>query len=271
MTEPNVDIELVERTVAFYQPDNLLELAAMRGTMVGTALPFVTNRNCKVCTHPERIYLENATHAGYDHKLIMAGLHDPDDITWRNVRDHFRNGHVPISKANIIDTLWKKAEEHGVTPEEYTATQMAHVEALDLVVDKFLNRLRDPSVEVDVNEGLKAIQMMHAIQIEGGGAIFDPNDIYVALRLFMNHVQTVLIEYVPDEYRAALSDLRQLLSRDPILRKLIEKGAVEEEESNTMDHQEEETEPQEAEIVHELTAVYRPPADFDDDDEPDPE
>lgn len=269
------DIEAVGRAVAFYQPDNILDALTIRGSLIGTPLPYKTEPQCKVCQHAERIYLENATHAGYDHSEIVAGLHNPlafdgSEITWRNIREHFKNGHVPVNKAEIAETLWKSAEEHGISPEEYSATQMAHVEALDLVVNKFLRRLRDPNVQPDISEGLKAVQMMHAIQIEGGGGVFDPNDMYVALSLMMRHIQTVMMEYIPDDYKAAMTDLRHLALADPILRKLIDKAPVEE-ETASLDH---EDEGEEAEVVPEVVAeivAYIPPSEFVDDDVPDEE
>jgi hypothetical protein len=46
----------------------------------------------------------------------------------------------------------------------------------------------------------------------------------------MRHVQTILTDYIPAERDIAMDDLRELLSKDPILKTLAAKAQVEDAE-----------------------------------------
>lgn len=223
MTDNPIDLDLIERTREIYQPE------PTDPHEPPYPVPVVTERRCKVCTHPDRIYIEDATHQGVKFSRMVVRLEDPESITYWNVRDHFRNGHVKQAKEQFLDTIAKRAEEQGVTPEEYSANQAAYLESVDLVVNKFLFELQDPNFMPDMKEGLAAAKLQHELQVGAEGNTYDAHDMFVTLSIFMRYVQTILMGYAPDQHHAAMADLRRMLEADPILKALSSKITPEEE------------------------------------------
>lgn len=226
MTDNPTDLDLIERTREFYQPE---PLDILTGREPPHPVPLITERRCKVCTHADRIYIEDAVHTGVKFSRMVERLEDPTSITYWNVRDHFRNGHVKQSKEQVLDTIWKRAEEQGITPEEYAENQATHIQAVDLVVNKFLYELQDPTFMPDMKEGLAAAKLMQELQVGAEGNTYDAHDMFVTLSIFMRYVQTILMGYAPEQHHAAMDDLRRMLESDPILKVLAAKIKPEEE------------------------------------------
>jgi hypothetical protein len=233
-------VESVDRSISYYPAPN--------GSDFGP-IPEVTETRCHVCMHPQRIFIQNAAFLGIKHEDIVARLEDPTSLKWWNVRDHFRNGHVPLHQQLVVDTLWARAIKDGVTPEEYDSNRSVEFRALEKVVDKFTTQLNDPSFTPDMKEGMAAVKLLHDLTGEADAGVFDPSDIYVALSLFIAHVNTIFTMYVPAEAQEAMTDLRSLLDNDPVLRVLVAKTQVGAEQSSFLDRREEEPAILEAELV----------------------
>ena len=62
----------------------------------GRKYPYRTEYRCKTCTHPLRAEIERAVVMGTPYRLVAAQLPQGDDLTTRNIRNHFQRGHHPF-------------------------------------------------------------------------------------------------------------------------------------------------------------------------------
>ena len=60
------------------------------------ASTYRTEYRCKTCTHPLRAEIERVVARGTPYRLAAAQLPEGDDLTTRNIRNHFQRGHHPF-------------------------------------------------------------------------------------------------------------------------------------------------------------------------------
>ena len=186
----------------------------------GMEFPLVVEPRCLVCSHPDRIFIEDAWVRGIRPKQILQSLTNPG-IVERNISAHIRAGHVPTARNAVLALMEQRAEEKGLTIEEYEANKTRELFTAEMVVDKFRARLVDDDFQPDFKDGLAAIKLLHELTSGERSEGFGVNEMFVTLSTFLAHVRTVLTRYVPAEAEAAMEALGTLIDQDPVIRQLI--------------------------------------------------
>ena len=186
----------------------------------GVAFPLVTEPRCRVCSDPDRLFIEDSWVRGIKPKRIIQSLTD-SELNDRNISDHFRAGHVPTARNAVVALMEQRAEEQGVTVEEYERNKTRELFTAEMVVDKFRARLVDDDFQPDFKDGMAAIKLLHELTAGTRSEGFGVNEMFVTLSTFLAHVRTVLTRYVPAEAEAAMEALGTLIDQDPVIRQLI--------------------------------------------------
>ena len=189
----------------------------------GIEFPLVTEPRCRVCSHPDRLFIEDSWVRGIRPKRILQSLNEDDlnDLNDRNISDHFRAGHVPTARNAVVALMEQRAEEQGVTVEEYERNKTRELFTAEMVVDKFRARLVDDDFQPDFKDGLAAIKLLHELTAGNRSEGFGVNEMFVTLSTFLAHVRTVFTRYIPGEAEAAMGALGSLIDADPVIRQLI--------------------------------------------------
>lgn len=66
----------------------------------GRAVPLVTKPGCKVCRSQKRLEIEEQMLRGLPPSTIIDGLQNAEDLTVRNLTDHFRR-HLPVEAEGV--------------------------------------------------------------------------------------------------------------------------------------------------------------------------
>ena len=87
----------------------------------GRESPMVSVGSCKVCQSPQRIKIESDIIAGRTWGMIEKSIKvvDPDcDLTGRNIRDHYHNGHLPLEQEAGRRIIERRATQRGADIEK---------------------------------------------------------------------------------------------------------------------------------------------------------
>ena len=103
------------------------------------------------------------------------------------------------------------------------------------------------TITMDMKDRLSVIKMMHEYEATTGEkSDFGANEIYVAISVFMAHVQAVFARFCPMDQNEAMDYFRRLLAADPIIQTLIEQSR---EYEGTIDYDEFDVEDEGEDVV----------------------
>jgi len=180
--------------------------------MDGIASPLSSVPQCYVCASKYRDEVESHLAAGRTYKAISAILPPDADLTPRNLRDHYANGHLDLDAPAVQRASHWQEQALQVAREPLVAAKAAHLGFAHAVLGRVAQRLDSGDVEPDIRDGIAAAKLIAATEAAAGeqAGIED----YVT-------AMVALIEVVRETVPAPMFvEIGQSLTRHPILKEL---------------------------------------------------
>lgn len=140
-----------------------------RASMVMTRIggrdyPMYSGGQCRTCQHPDRQEIENQLLAGRSYLSIHKSLPvDDNRPSYRGLREHFLNGHLPLGPAAERALMERKYEETGRRIEEAIDDIVDHVTVAEMVVKKGFERMQAGEIAPEMTDMLNAVKIVEAI------------------------------------------------------------------------------------------------------------
>jgi hypothetical protein len=178
--------------------------------------------NCRTCTHPARMLIEEKLLQNYSLRQVAALFSETEidgpegsrlilpRISHQSIGNHFRLGHMPIEAATLRKLAARRAERLGNAYEERAEQFVDHVVLAEATVHRTYERLVTGEIHPDVKDGLAAAALIQRVEADVPGGL--DNEAW-------SEAMTIYFE----EARAAMdpatwSRFTQALSRNPVLR-----------------------------------------------------
>jgi hypothetical protein len=189
------------------------ELISVEMDGIDSPLPSVPQ--CFVCASKYRDEVESHLAAGRTYKAIAALLPSDADLTPRNLRDHFSNGHLDLDAPAVQRASHWQEQALQVAREPLVQAKAAHLSFAHAVLGRVAQRLDSDEVQPEIRDGLAAAKLIAATEAAAGerGNIEDYVSAMVALI-------EVVHEIVP---APTFVEIGRALARHPILRDLADR------------------------------------------------
>ncbi len=216
------------------QVDPQVVVAVQQDDVLGITEATYTEPRCHTCNSDYRRFIESRYLMGMKPNEILKAINEEQgvepDVSERAMHNHFAQGHCLKLQATEKVDKWRRAMELGVDPQTYMADVSDSVRVTKMVVQKFEARLLSEFFNPDIKEGLAAAKALYEMeklrQVHDGG--YEARDIFIAVSIFMSHVNAMVNRFVPNQADDAMDYFGQLLQNDPILKDIIEKTREEE-------------------------------------------
>ncbi len=193
------------------QPSNA-SLAQVR--IGGHAYPVVTEQRCRVCCSNEyRLRVENEIVAGRTWSMITRALPDEANLSARNIADHYRNGHMPVQEATVVQAIEQQAEQRGEPYQEAVEASATYLNFCRNVVGRVNQRVLDGSMEPAVRDAISAASVLARFDPAESGNL--ERDVVLA---FTEYHDTAAALMSPEAFR----EFGHRLSANPLLARLAE-------------------------------------------------
>ena len=186
---------------------------------------------CHVCrTGPDvRAFIEEQFTIGRSASDIIDLLRteeaDPLGLSVLSIERHHLRGHCTTPQALRLMPKWQKAANEGLEPHNFEQATRASVTIISLLMEQIMEEVLSGTITMDMKDRLAVIKMMHEYEATSGEKTdFGANEIYVAISVFMAHVQAVFARFCPMDQTEAMEYFRRLLDADPIIKTLIEQS-----------------------------------------------
>src|SRR5664279_1976786 len=115
---------------------------------------------CHVCSSRYRDDVESHLASGRTYKAIAALLPSDADLTPRNLRDHYANGHLDLDAPAVQRASHWQEQALQVAREPLVAAKAAHLGFAHAVLGRVAERLDSGDVEPDIRDGLAAARLV---------------------------------------------------------------------------------------------------------------
>lgn len=179
----------------------------------GRYYPLRTESRCVVCNSEWRTEIETALLKGRSYRVIEEGLEEDSGVTRRNIREHVKNGHLPMEVVSRTALIEERAKEMGRNLEDHAGSVVDQVTLARTVVQRTFERMAEGSMDWSVSDALKAADLLQKHELyEGSG--MDAEAIFTAFRRMMESTAAV----VNDEQMRAIGEN---MRHDPILQGVL--------------------------------------------------
>lgn len=199
-----------------------------RGSMVrvkvgGRTYDAVYVGNCRTCTHPARMWIEEKIIQNFAYRAI-AELYSEREIeidgatemmpavSYSSIRNHFQQGHMPLETATLRRLAERRAQQIGSTYEEQAGQFVDHVSLAEAVVTKAYSGLVQGSLVPEIKDGLAAAKLLQDVQSAQQGGL-DSEAWSQAMTIYFETAHRIMPP-------ALWAEFTQALTGNPILRAL---------------------------------------------------
>jgi hypothetical protein len=180
--------------------------------MDGITSPLSSVPQCFVCSSKYRDDVERHLAEGRTYRAIAAVLPPDADLTPRNLRDHYANGHLDLDAPAVQRASRQQEQDLQAAREPLVQAKAAHLSFAHAVLGRVAERLDSGDVQPEIRDGIAAAKLIAATEAAAG----ERNDVedYVT-------AMVALIEVVHEIVPApTFVEIGQVLSRHPILKEL---------------------------------------------------
>jgi hypothetical protein len=158
-------------------------------------------------------------------ELLRTEDADPLGLSMDSIDRHHLRGHCTTPQALRLMPRWQKAANEGLDPHNFEQAAQASVTIVKLLMEQIREEVLSGTITMDMKDRLSVIKMMHEYEATTGEHTdFGVNEIYVAISVFMAHVQASFARFCPMNQTEAMEYFRRLLAADPIIKTLIEQS-----------------------------------------------
>lgn len=170
---------------------------------------------CKTCRSPYRAQTESAVVRGYSYAAIERALPDEANLSWRNISDHFKNGHMPLRERAKRLVVEERAKELNLDVEKAEKSLIDHITLAKASIQRVFERMQSGEIEPDMGDAIQFARLLVQLELElagdGGGL-----NASVLRDLLMVYSQ-VIGEHCDDE---TMAKIREDLYSHPVLAQL---------------------------------------------------
>jgi len=182
---------------------------------------------CHTCMSVYRQFIEEQYVMGRKAQEIIELLTtregESPGITVDALNRHFLKRHCTTQQALRLAPQWLKAAEEGLDPHDFEEVNNSSVAIVKLLVAKIREDILSGTLGLDSKDALQVLRMNYEMeQSSGVKTDYGADDIYVAVSVFMAHVQAVFARFIPMDQNEAMEYFRRLVSQDPIIKSIIE-------------------------------------------------
>lgn len=174
----------------------------------GRVYPYRTNRQCKVCAHPQRLELERTLAEGRGYKGVFEIVPDTG-LSVDNLREHMKAGHMPFDHPAVKKVAETTARDRGAVVATAGRTVAKHLAFCENILDRVNERIEEGDLEPTIKEALMAARIL-AEAPDDGPDLDDLNRAFVAI---METTEAVA-------GRAAMDEIGRQLLAHPVLTEL---------------------------------------------------
>ena len=176
------------------------------------ASPLSSVPQCYVCASKYRDEVESHLAAGRTYKAIAAILPPDADLSPRNARDHYANGHLDLDAPAVQRASRQQEQELLAVREPLVQAKAAHLSFAHAVLGRVAQRLDSGEVQPEIRDGIAAARLLAQTE-EAAGQQAKIDDYVTAMGALIDTVR----EHVSDE---TFTKIGRALARDPIIRDL---------------------------------------------------
>jgi hypothetical protein len=182
--------------------------------MDGVTSPLPSVPQCYVCSSRYRDDVERHLAAGRTYKAIAALLPSDADLTPRNLRDHYANGHLDLDAPAVQRASRQQEQDLQTAREPLVQAKAAHLSFAHAVLGRVAQRLDSGDVEPEIRDGIAAARLLAQTE-EAAGQQAKIDDYVTAMVTLIDTVR----EHVTAE---TFTIIGRVLARDPIIRDLAD-------------------------------------------------
>lgn len=145
----------------------------------GRVYPYRTNRQCKVCAHPQRLELERTLAEGRGYNGVLEIVSDTG-LTVDNLREHMKAGHMPFEHPTVKEVAETAARDRGAVATTAGRTLGRHLAFCEKVLDRVNERIEEGDLEPTIKEALMAAKILSEAP-DDGPDLDDLNRAFVAI------------------------------------------------------------------------------------------
>jgi hypothetical protein len=120
---------------------------------------------------PYRFDVEEDLLGGRTYMKIAQSLPEDAELNHENVRNHYRNGHLPLEQAAVRGIVEARAEAVGKRIEDNVETLIDGMALAEVVVEKTFQSIASGDIRPDVRDGLAAAKFLAEMgEYDEGGA-----------------------------------------------------------------------------------------------------
>jgi hypothetical protein len=184
--------------------------------------PLVSVPQCKTCQSPHRLVIENHLITGRTNTGIRRELEamDPDGEhpSAEGIGDHYRNGHMPLTKAIQRRLIERRAEAIGANMNAELDNLMDHVTVAQMILQRGGEKIATGDIDPDVAQTLQAAKFLWDVEKQAEGSV--DNEMWTtAFMVYMESARELMTE---EQWQT----FGRKLSNHPVLRELATKRAA---------------------------------------------
>lgn len=120
----------------------------------------VSERTCRTCGSEYRAEVERQAIAGRTWARIVDSLPANANLTARNIADHWRNGHVPVSEPTVAALLEQQATERGDVTQAAVEQVLSHLDFARVLIGQVRRRVLTGELKPDVRDAIRAMELL---------------------------------------------------------------------------------------------------------------
>lgn len=156
--------------------------------------------NCRLCNSPYRTEVENALLKSYSYVSIERALPEDAKISWKNIRNHYKNGHMPIEESMKRALIESDAQDRGLDVEAYEQALANHVTLAKLGVQKTMDRMMSGEIKPDISDGIAFARLLAQVESQAGTDTgFDVTTLTAGFAVYMEAMSQVCTREQMDE------------------------------------------------------------------------
>ncbi len=183
-------------------------------TVGGRSYPIVDVPGCRCCQHPARWEIEQQIVAGRMWANIARDLPEDSGLTARNIKDHYTNGHLPITEPAVVEHIERQSKERGEALAPSVEKVADSLGFATTVLTRVNERLTAREIEPSVRDGLAAAE--HLARYSPYDTSADEADYFAAFIRYHECARQIMSG---DEFLA----FGRMLNADPTLKALSAK------------------------------------------------
>lgn len=179
----------------------------------GREYPMIRNRQCKVCMSPYRLNIEESLVAGRTYGKIINHLPEDHELSVRNVKDHYYNGHMPMEVSATRQIVEVQAQRVGKRIEDAAQSLVDGVTLAHTVIQQVFESLVKHEEVPSTRDGLRAVKMLADLgEYDSAGGM----DMEAMVEAFMVYHDTAEAHMAPEEF----DHFQEALESNPVLKAL---------------------------------------------------